>query len=32
MHLVRMLKAAGGIPNKANDWKAWKAGERFGLT
>jgi len=29
MHLARMLKAAGGIPNEGNDRKAWKAGQRF---
>mgnify|MGYP003476808322 FL=1 len=31
MHLARMLKRAGGIPNQGNDRKAWKAGERFGF-
>jgi len=31
MHLARMLKQAGGIPNEGNDRKAWKAGERFGF-
>ncbi len=31
MHLARMLKAAGGIPNTGNDRRAWKAGERFGF-
>lgn len=29
MHLARMLKAAGGIPNEGNDRKAWQAGQRF---
>ncbi|PZV06746.1 MAG: flavodoxin [Leptolyngbya sp.] len=29
MHLARMLKVAGGIPNEGNDRKAWKAGQRF---
>ncbi|GAB3020150.1 flavodoxin family protein [Bowmanella dokdonensis] len=29
MHLARMLKAAGGIPNQGNDRKAWDAGQRF---
>ncbi|MDZ4832243.1 MAG: NAD(P)H-dependent oxidoreductase [Candidatus Melainabacteria bacterium] len=29
MHLARLLKAAGGIPNEGNDRKAWKAGQRF---
>jgi len=31
MHLARMLKAAGGIPNEGNDRKAWEAGQRFGF-
>jgi len=31
MHLAKMLKDAGGIPNKGNDREAWKAGERFGF-
>ncbi len=31
MHLARMLKEAGGIPNVGNDREAWKAGERFGF-
>jgi multimeric flavodoxin WrbA len=31
MHLAKMLKAAGGIPNRGNDRNAWKAGERFGF-
>jgi multimeric flavodoxin WrbA len=31
MHLARMLKEAGGIPNEGNDREAWKAGERFGF-
>lgn len=31
MHLARMLKAAGGIPNKGNDRNAWAAGRRFGF-
>lgn len=29
MHLARMLKSAGGYPNKGNDRNAWKAGCRF---
>ena len=29
IHLARMLKEAGGIPNEGNDRKAWKAGQRF---
>lgn len=31
LHLARMLKANGGIPNKGNDREAWKEGERFGF-
>ncbi|MGK2941344.1 MAG: flavodoxin family protein [Immundisolibacter sp.] len=31
MHMARMLKEAGGIPNTGNDRRAWKAGERFGF-
>lgn len=31
MHLARMLKDAGGIPNEGNNREAWKAGERFGF-
>ncbi|MEE4163637.1 MAG: NAD(P)H-dependent oxidoreductase [Woeseiaceae bacterium] len=31
MHLARLLKDAGGIPNEGNDRNAWKAGERFGF-
>lgn len=31
MHLARIIKDAGGIPNKGNDRNAWKAGERFGF-
>jgi len=31
MHLARMLKGAGGIPNEGNDRKAWEAGQRFGF-
>jgi len=31
MHLARMLKGAGGIPNQGNNREAWKAGERFGF-
>jgi multimeric flavodoxin WrbA len=30
MHLARLLKDAGGLPNVGNDRKAWTAGERFG--
>lgn len=29
MHLARLLKGTGGIPNKGNDRKAWEAGQRF---
>lgn len=29
MHLARIMKAAGGIPNHGNNRKAWKAGCRF---
>jgi multimeric flavodoxin WrbA len=29
MHMARMLKDAGGIPNHGNDREAWKAGCRF---
>jgi hypothetical protein len=31
MHLAKMLKAAGGIPNRGNDHNAWQAGGRFGF-
>ena len=31
MHLARMLKEAGGIPNEGNDREAWKAGKRIGF-
>jgi multimeric flavodoxin WrbA len=31
MHLAKMMKVAGGIPNRGNDRNAWKAGERFGF-
>lgn len=31
MHLARMLRESGGIPNQGNDRNAWKAGERFGF-
>ncbi len=31
MHIAKMLKDAGGIPNEGNNRKAWKAGERFGF-
>jgi multimeric flavodoxin WrbA len=30
MHVARLLKDAGGLPNMGNDRKAWKTGERFG--
>jgi len=30
LHMARMLRDAGGIPNEGNDRNAWKAGERFG--
>jgi multimeric flavodoxin WrbA len=29
LHMARMLKEAGGLPNHGNDRKAWKAGCRF---
>lgn len=29
MHMARMLKDAGGLPNHGNDRNAWKAGCRF---
>jgi multimeric flavodoxin WrbA len=29
MHLARLLKDAGGLPNHGNDRRAWKAGCRF---
>ena len=29
MHTARLLKEAGGLPNKGNDRKAWDAGCRF---
>jgi hypothetical protein len=29
LHLARMLKDAGGIPNYGNQPGAWKAGQRF---
>lgn len=31
MHLARMLKENGGIPNEGNNREAWEAGERFGF-
>lgn len=31
MHVARMLRESGGIPNEGNDRSAWKAGERFGF-
>jgi hypothetical protein len=31
MHMARMLKEAGGLPNEGNDRNAWKAGTRFGF-
>lgn len=31
LHLARMLKEDGGIPNEGNDREAWEAGERFGF-
>jgi len=30
LHMARMLKEAGGLPNHGNDRRAWKAGCRFG--
>lgn len=31
MHLARILRDAGGYPNRGNDRNAWKAGARFGF-
>lgn len=31
MHLARILKESGGIPNEGNNREAWKSGERFGF-
>lgn len=31
MHLARMLKESGGIPNEGNNRIAWNDGERFGF-
>ena len=31
MHLAKMLKEDGGIPNHGNDRNSWKSGERFGF-
>lgn len=31
MHMARMLRNAGGLPNLGNDRNAWGAGERFGF-
>ncbi len=31
MHIAKMIKDAGGIPNQGNDRQAWNAGERFGF-
>lgn len=31
MHLARILRDAGGYPNRGNDRNAWKAGTRFGF-
>ena len=31
MHLAKMLKNSGGIPNEGNNRKAWEEGERFGF-
>jgi multimeric flavodoxin WrbA len=31
MHLARILRDAGGYPNKGNDREAWKTGTRFGF-
>ncbi len=30
LHMARMLKGAGGLPNHGNDRRAWNAGCRFG--
>ncbi len=30
MHMARMLRDAGGLPNEGNDRRAWDAGARFG--
>ena len=32
MHLARILRDAGGIPNRGNDRHAWADGERFGFS
>ncbi|MFC6618693.1 flavodoxin family protein [Deinococcus radiophilus] len=31
LHLARLLKGAGGLPNYGNDRRAWEDGERFGF-
>jgi multimeric flavodoxin WrbA len=31
MHMARILKDAGGLPNAGNDRNAWSAGTRFGF-
>jgi multimeric flavodoxin WrbA len=31
MHIAKLLRSAGGIPNEGNDREAWKAGNRFGF-
>jgi len=31
IHLARLLKDAGGIPNEGNNREAWQSGERFGF-
>ncbi|MDG4649111.1 NAD(P)H-dependent oxidoreductase [Roseibacterium sp. SDUM158017] len=31
MHMARLLKDAGGLPNEGNDRNAWGAGARFGF-
>lgn len=31
MHLARLIKDAGGLPNAGNDREAWATGERFGF-
>jgi multimeric flavodoxin WrbA len=31
MHLARLFRDAGGLPNEGNDREAWRDGERFGF-
>lgn len=30
IHMARLLKSSGGVPDRGNSLKAWKKGERFG--